>query len=145
MIRVIMIHDLTNQLTMTQTVTKTNTNTNTNTDTMTETWRGVWNCLHFRQLRTWLQDNHCDLTIKSDTLQHSQFLRCFFFFSWFFVLYLVNCELAGDVANWSALFPADLSSFISLFLFSLLIIVFLSFHLHYVVSPSSSIPAFCLF
>ena len=75
MIRMIMIHGLTNQKTITQTMTK--TNTNTNTETMTETWQGVWNCLHFRQSRTWLQDNHCDLTIKSDTGQHSQFLRCF--------------------------------------------------------------------
>ena len=72
---VIMIYDLTNQKTITQPMTK--TNENTNTETMTETWQGVWNCLHFRQSRTWLQDNHCDLTIKSETGQHSQFLRCF--------------------------------------------------------------------
>ena len=26
--------------------------------------------------RTWIHDNHCDLTIKSDTGQHLQFLRC---------------------------------------------------------------------
>ena len=37
----------------------------------------VWNCWHFRQLRTWVHDNHCYLGIKSDTGQHSQFLRCF--------------------------------------------------------------------
>ena len=37
----------------------------------------VWNCCHFRQLRTWVHDNHCYLGIKSDTGQHSQFLRCF--------------------------------------------------------------------
>ena len=37
----------------------------------------VWNCCHFRQLRTWIYDNHCYLGIKSDTGQHSQFLRCF--------------------------------------------------------------------
>ena len=36
----------------------------------------VWNCCHFRQLRTWVHDNHCYLGIKSDTGQHSQFLRC---------------------------------------------------------------------
>ena len=35
----------------------------------------VWN---FRQLRTWIHTNHCDLTIKSDTGRHSQFLRCFY-------------------------------------------------------------------
>ena len=39
----------------------------------------VWNCCHYRQLRTWVHDNHCYLTIKSDTGQHSQFLRCFLF------------------------------------------------------------------
>ena len=32
--------------------------------------------LQFRQLRTWIHDNLCCLTIKSDTGQHSQFLRC---------------------------------------------------------------------
>ena len=37
----------------------------------------VWNCWHFRQLRTWIHDNRCDLTIKSDTGQHLQLLRCF--------------------------------------------------------------------
>ena len=33
--------------------------------------------LQFWQLRTWIHDNLCDLTIKSDTGQHLQFLRCF--------------------------------------------------------------------
>ena len=33
--------------------------------------------LQFWQLRTWILDNLCYLTIKSDTGQHSQFLRCF--------------------------------------------------------------------
>ena len=37
--------------------------------------------LHFWQLRTWIHDNLCCLTIKSDTGQHSQFLRCFYFHS----------------------------------------------------------------
>ena len=32
----------------------------------------------FWQLRTWFYNNLCCLTIKSDTGQHSQFLRCFF-------------------------------------------------------------------
>ena len=53
--------------------------TKTNTKTMTNTYEiEVWNCCHFRQLRTWVHDNHCYLGIKSDTGQHSQFLRCFF-------------------------------------------------------------------
>ena len=34
--------------------------------------------LQFLQLRTWIHDNLCYLTIKSDTGQHSQFLRCFY-------------------------------------------------------------------
>ena len=40
-----------------------------------------WQCLTFEnvdiQLRTSMKDNHNDLTIKSDSGQHSQFLRCF--------------------------------------------------------------------
>ena len=32
--------------------------------------------LQFWQLRTWIHDNLWDLTFKSDTGQHSQFLRC---------------------------------------------------------------------
>ena len=36
----------------------------------------VWTCWHFRQLRTWIHDIHCVLTIKSDTGQHLQFLLC---------------------------------------------------------------------
>jgi hypothetical protein len=35
--------------------------------------------LQFWQLRTWIHDNLCCLSIKSDTGQHSQFLRCFTF------------------------------------------------------------------
>ena len=33
--------------------------------------------LQFLQLRIWIHDNLCYLTIKSDSGQHSQFLRCF--------------------------------------------------------------------
>ena len=33
--------------------------------------------LQFWQLRTWIHDNLCYLTIICDTGQHSQFLRCF--------------------------------------------------------------------
>ena len=36
--------------------------------------------LQFWQLRTWIHDNLCDLTINCDTGQHSQFLRCFYLF-----------------------------------------------------------------
>ena len=38
---------------------------------------------HFRKLSTWINDNHCDLTIQSETGQHSQFLR----------FYKKNCKL----------------------------------------------------
>ena len=40
----------------------------------------VWCCWDLRQLRTWIHHNHCDLTIKSGTGQHSQYLRCFEYF-----------------------------------------------------------------
>ena len=41
--------------------------------------RDLWHLRHwlwFWQLRTWIHDNLCYLTIKSDSGQHSQFLRC---------------------------------------------------------------------
>ena len=40
----------------------------------------LWHLRHwlqFWQLRPWIHDNFCYLTIKSDSGQHSQFLRCF--------------------------------------------------------------------
>ena len=43
--------------------------------TMTDLWH-LRHWLQLRQLRTWIHDNLCYLTIKSDTGQHSQFLRC---------------------------------------------------------------------
>ena len=39
----------------------------------------LWHLRHwlqFWQLRTWIHDNFCYMTIKSDSGQHSQFLRC---------------------------------------------------------------------
>ena len=36
----------------------------------------VHSCIGQLQLRSWIHDNLCYLTIKSDTGQHSQFLRC---------------------------------------------------------------------
>ena len=47
----------------------------------------LWHLRHwlqFLQLRTWIHDNLCYLTIKSDTGQHSQFLRCLLHFTPFF-------------------------------------------------------------
>ena len=35
--------------------------------------------LQYWQLRTWINDNLCYLTINCDTGQHSQFLRCFWY------------------------------------------------------------------
>ena len=45
--------------------------------------RDLWHLRHwlqFWELRTWIHGNLCYLTIKSDTGQHSQFLRCFHLF-----------------------------------------------------------------
>ena len=42
--------------------------------------RDLWHLRHwlqFWQLRTWIHDNLCVLTINCDTGQHLQFLRCF--------------------------------------------------------------------
>ena len=41
----------------------------------------LWHLRHwlqFWQLRTWIHDSFCYLTINCDTGQHSQYLRCFF-------------------------------------------------------------------
>ena len=76
----------------------TKTNTKTKAITKTNTVRGhlqkairvtceLWHLrhwLHFWQSRTWIRDNLCYLTIKSDTRQHSQFLRCFYFLTFTF-------------------------------------------------------------
>ena len=37
----------------------------------------LWHWLQCWQLRAWINDNLCYLTINCDTGQHSQFLRCF--------------------------------------------------------------------
>ena len=52
-------------------------------------------CLHFWQLRTWIHDHLCNLTIMSDTGQHSQFLRCFIIRSLCFCLFFLSHELFG--------------------------------------------------
>ena len=42
--------------------------------------RDLWHLRHwlqYWQLRTWIHDNLCYLTLNCDTGQHSQFLRCF--------------------------------------------------------------------
>ena len=44
------------------------------------TFRDLWHLRHwlqYWQLRTWINDNLCYLTINCDIGQHSQFLRCF--------------------------------------------------------------------
>ena len=51
--------------------------------------------LQFLQLRTWIHDNLCYLTIKSDSGQHSQFLRCFrMFVAWVSQISHVLVELS---------------------------------------------------
>ena len=43
-------------------------------------WFNLWHLRHWLQhwqLRTWNHENLCYLTINCDTVQHSQFLRCF--------------------------------------------------------------------
>ena len=53
------------------------------TNTILVLWLATFETLHwlqFRQLRTWIHDNLCYLTIRSDTGQHSQFLRCLIYF-----------------------------------------------------------------
>ena len=76
-----MSHDLTKKIQQQQ---KT---INTTTHTRTKTFREhlqmtilekLWKCWHFWQLRTSNHYNHSDLTIKSDTGQHSQLLRCLY-------------------------------------------------------------------
>ena len=67
--------------TMIKTNTKTETMTKTNTfrEHLQRDPRDLWDLRHwlqFWQLRTWFHDNLCYQTIKSDTGQHSQFLRC---------------------------------------------------------------------
>ena len=64
-----------------KTMKKTNANTTTNTKAKTFRERiqmtmleKLWNCWHYWQLRTSNHYNHSDLTIKSDTGQHLQFL-----------------------------------------------------------------------
>ena len=53
--------------------------------------------LRFWQLRTWIHDNLCDLTIRSDIGQHSQFLRCFHFLCPFHKLPVIRAfEVGAD-------------------------------------------------
>ena len=64
-------------------LTKTNTKTKTMRTPPKSNPRNLWHLRHwlqFWQLRTWIHDNLCDLTINCDTGQHSQFLRCFYLF-----------------------------------------------------------------
>ena len=73
-------------MTMTMTNTKTKTMKKTNqlrapSKSDPSDLRHLRHWLHFSQLRTWILYNLCCLTIKSDTGQHSQFLRCFLNFS----------------------------------------------------------------
>ena len=70
--------------------------------------------LQFLQLRTRIHDNLCYLTIKSDTGQHSQFLRCFTVESSLFThptshqVPLLHCRCAFNVDVWKYWFPESL-------------------------------------
>ena len=68
-------------MTMTNTKTKTMTKTNTLRAPSKSDPSDLWHLrhwLHSWQLKTWIHDNLCYLTIKSDTRQHSGFLRCLY-------------------------------------------------------------------
>ena len=60
--------------------------------------------LQFWQLKTWLHGNLCDLTIKSDTGQHLQFLRCL-------ELYFPNCIFPNCIFP-NCIFPNCICEFI---------------------------------
>ena len=66
--------------------------------------------LQFWQGKTWIHDNLCYLTIKSDTGQHSQFVRCFFIFgkNWG----IIGCFLCVNLVLWDNLqvFPVCVST-----------------------------------
>ena len=58
--------------------------------------------LQFWQLRTWIHDNLCDLTIKSNTGQHLQFLRCILAcMPWYMILYNVNTVICEQLFSWN--------------------------------------------
>ena len=66
---------LTKKKTKTKTMTKTHTLRAPSKSYPSDLWH-LRHWLHFWQLRTWFLDNLCYLTIRSDTGQHLQFLRC---------------------------------------------------------------------
>jgi len=69
--------------------------------------RDFWDLRHwlqFWQLRTWFHDNLCYLTIKSDTGQHSQFLRCFIVVT---ELLMLKCAFQPMWTVWREAKPAD--------------------------------------
>ena len=50
----------------------------------------LWKCQHFRQSGTSIHDSHDDMTIKSDTWQHLQFLQCFAYFSFLYICHFIQ-------------------------------------------------------
>ena len=61
--------------------------------------------LQYRQLRTWIYDNLCYLTINRDIRQHSQFLRCFnqgLLWGWFTLLKVLSALFAGKKSIWAS-------------------------------------------
>ena len=78
--------------------------------------RDLWHLRHwlqYRQLRTWINDNLCYLTINCDTGQHSQFLRCFFYLACKHSLIVANPFLKVKVNTLSSLFCKSYLNIIS--------------------------------
>ena len=72
--------------------------------------RNLWHLRHwlqFWQLRTWIHDNLCDLTINCHTGQHSQFLRCFF--AGIFQLWVVTVSLFSIITTQLKVISSNLS------------------------------------
>ena len=78
----------------------------------------LWHLRHwlqYRQLRTWIHDNLCYLTINCDTGQHSQFLRCFHtrvFFGYQLVFILNIWFIISTELKWSTWLRRSLSNLI---------------------------------
>ena len=85
-------------------------------DLTKKTFAMLWHLRHwlqYSQLRTWIHDNLCYLTINCDTGQHLQFLRCFTITSQIYIWCLQRLrqiDLSG--VNLSAV-PGDLLALVN--------------------------------
>ena len=89
----------------------------------------VWNCWHFRQFRTWIHDNHCDLTIESDTGQHLQYLQCLLVWHifWQSITTLADQQFLNCIHLWQLLWLAQLCVAVN----SIAVILGLALHDYY--------------